>query len=361
MTILGGNKFIVYNNYKLTNRVFFHGARYAYDYHNHFHIQMCQTFRNCEEFEFYSAQFFFNFTKPPFGTRCIEHNKTNFAFGGFETLDHESACKQACIKAAYHTADYFYSDRDDQQLNFTRINLPEVETKERQCNEKCNEKCKRKECQQTTYLVESKNMFIGNHTVYNLHPRSALATETPYIGEFDFQLNLIGFVSLLFGVSLSLAISNIQLLVNFKTNFRFTRLCYCASYFVLLWLNAYVFLKTYDLISDYLHQSKDPQYSRRLFEFHDMDLHVCFPLAIVFNYSFEDPDNYSAIRERTKEILANRKLEEMQSLSLPPQELIARIYYNYRKEQNHFDVSRTSDFAFLNSNYGTEKPIYSKW
>ena len=318
---------------------------------------MCKLFSDCEEFQFYLAQFTYSFTKPPFGARCIEHTNTKFAFGALETIDHESVCKQECIKAAHRAADLFYSDRDDRPLNFTQGNLHEVAKKEK----KCDKKCIGKECCQTSYLVISKNMLTVNHTIYNGQLMAVMATETPYIGQFDFQLNLIGFVSLLFGVSLNLAISNIRLLVNFKTNFRFTRIAWCASYFVLLLLNAYVFLKAYEMLGDYLRQTKDPHFTRRLFEFHDLDLHVCFPLAVVFNYTLKQPDNQTEIRERTKEILEKRKLEEMQSLSLPPEALISRIYYNFRKEKNHFDVSKPSDFAFLNSGFGLERPTYSKW
>ena len=345
----------VYNNHKMTNRVFFHNALYAYNYNNHLHIQMCKPFRDCEEFQFYSTQFTYSFTKPPFGAQCIEHRKTDFEFSGLETIDHESICIQECIKATYRAADLFYSDHDDRPLNFTESILQEAVEAE------CDEKCSGKECCQTTYLVASKSMVTGNHTVYNGYWWAVMATETPYIGQFDFHLNLIGFISLLFGISLNLAISNIRLLVNFKTNFRFTRVAWCTGYFILLLLNAYVFLKAYEMLGDYLSQSKVPHFTRRLFEFHDLDLHVCFPLAVVLNYSLKQPDNQTEIRERTKEILEKRKLEEMQSLSLPPEALIARIYYNYRKENNHFDVSKPSDFAFLNSDFGLERPTYSKW
>ena len=316
---------------------------------------MCRSFSECNQHNVVITPVFFRFTRPPFGTGCIEHTKTEFKFRQIEIIDHEAICQQECIKAVHRIVGYFYSERDNRTLHFADSLNFRNESREKECHSLCN----RKECTEIAFLVD-KNMATENHTTYHIRP-GHMAIEVPNIAEFDFYLNLVGFVTLLFSISLSLAVSNISLLINFKSNFRLTRLCFCASYFVLLQLNAFALLKTYDLVGEFRRQPLETMYSRGLFEYHDFDLHVCFPLAVVFNYTFERPDDHAAIRALTKQILQNYTLEDMQLHSLPPENLIEKIYYNYRKDRNRFDVSRPSSFAFLNSDYHTTPNVFSKW
>lgn len=114
------------------------------------------------------------------------------------------------------------------------------------------------------------------------------------------------------------------------------------------------------MINDYLTQPSYHSYRiYGVFEDHDFDLYVCYPLAIVLNYTFDYQDDYSSIRKITKETLDNFTLSQLATKSLSPEDLIDSIYYNYKPELNQFNINRPIDYAFLNSNY-TNQQIYSK-
>lgn len=96
------------------------------------------------------------------------------------------------------------------------------------------------------------------------------------------------------------------------------------------------------------------------FDYHAFDVHICFPLSLLQNRTNEF-FNFTEIKKDTDKLLKNLTLKQLNDDSLPPEEFIKKIYYNYyyKLSENELDVKKPTSFAYTNSNYSNLQ-IYSK-
>ena len=269
-------------------------------------------------------------------------------------------CFQQCMKASVRKPIFFYSQNDDEKLDFTSQDRPKDQTKVDECS---RNECAYKACKESHYLITMHRVFNGPYSSYQFKPSGFLNIEKPFLNLFEFYLNVFGFVSFLFGISLNLTFSNLSLLVNIKFNWnlKIAKLTFILSNFLLLLLSVLVLEQTVAMITQHVQEPSSKIYKTfDIFEYHEFDLYLCYPLPIVLqNYSNVEHTNLTELRGSTKQLLEQRTLTDLAFGSSRPDQLINRIYYNYKSTENQIDIRRPITYAYLNAKY-TNLEIYSR-
>ena len=357
----------VQNNYFLPCIVFFHEKNFLYFFYHYFFRQRnCKIFESCMSFEFQIEQYQLNHQKAPYGEQCLDYKQLEFE--GFRNqIDNEEVGLVECVKQKLDRpiSLFFFTLNDTKRFLFLPTNyasspvLSELPKSEIYRN--CSRAFRRKDCTKHIHIITEQKNSRDNLSFY-FKKNAKLIQETVFLTEFDFWLQVLGFVSLIFGISLnsSLDYMSTSVIVHFSPKLTVANAIFCFRYF-LVFIGLYIVLrKTMCMINEYQNQtSYTVIYYNFMFDQKTVKIYICFPLASTIK-GYEQIDD-EQLANRTKDLLARYPLKKLQENRVRPTSLIESICLTDGRLKSNLSVEGFENETFLLAKYASlSARIYSK-
>lgn len=342
--------------------------KYLYFFFRYFHIQFCRAFENCYHFFFQIEQYKFKFLKEPYGSKCIDYEKLNYNFSN--TIDNEDIGLIECVKEKDPISLFFFTSNDTKPFIYFATNyastpklkeLPKTET-----FRGCLKKFSRKDCGQSIHLNIQQKHVQKNYLNFTFKDRTVLIDENIFMTSLDFNLQVLGFISLIFGFSLNSSLSYINLYIDlhFNPKVKLSNLIFCLKYFLIFMVLTHMIIRTFQMTTDFKNQTMyQVTYFNYFFDHKTIKIYICFPLPLTvklddgLNATNKEPHELKLL---TDILLKEYTLNDLIKKSVQPNELIERIFLTDGLKNTDVNVDEFSFQAFLMSNYEDDTSIYSK-
>ena len=359
------NKIQVFNNFKLPTIVFLHEENFIYFFYKYFFRQNCKIFKKCEFFTFLIEQFKFKFLKYPYGTKCLEYEKLELNYTNH--IDHEDIGLVECMKKkGKQFSLYFFSLNDTKHLVYLPTNyastqeLAALPTTDLFKN--CVAKFYQKDCTQTLHMILRQVNTLKDHLIFRFKVSSKIIEEKEFSSDFDYYFQLIGFISLIFGISLNSSLSYLNLFLTIKFNLKIQVLnaIFIFKYFLLFTSLFIVLSKSFEMFYQYSHQKiYSVSYYDFLFNNKDINIYICFPLAITMKMASLQIDNQTNLKQLTDDLLDRLTLKQLIEHRIDLSDLIEKIYLTDGRKNDELQIDDYINETFLLAQYEIEH-IYSK-
>lgn len=360
---------IVQNHYSLPHIVFFHMEQFIYLFINYFFRQRnCQIFESCKSFEFQIDQYQLSFQRAPYGEHCLDYEQLKFE--GFRNrIDNEEAGLVECIKqkSDQPVSLFFFTSNDVKRFLYLPTNYassPVLEKlPESDVYKSCARAFRQKDCTKSIHIItEQKNTDDHNNLTFHFKRDAKLLEETVFLTGFDFWLQVLGFVSLIFGISLNSSLDYIStaLTVHLSPKIRLSNVLFCFKYF-LVFVGLWVVLRlTMQMINCYQNQQTyTVSYFNFLFDQKTVNLYICFPLASTVEGNAQLDDQ--SLANATRDLLARYRLKDLQQMRVRPSSLIESIYLTDGLRKRSLKIERFKNETYRLAKYESLwARIYSK-
>lgn len=358
----------VRNNYNLPSFVFFHKENFIYFFYNYFFRQRnCEIFRSCKSFEFQIEQYQFIFQKAPYGERCLDYKQMQFPDYA-NPVDNEEIGLFECIKQKTDRpiSLLFFTSNDVKKFLYLPTNYASSpilkQLPKSGIYRNCSRKFARRDCNKVIHIItEQKNTDDRDNLTFHFKELAKLVNEAGFLTEFDFWLQVLGFISLIFGISLNSSLNYIStsITIHFSPKLLFSNLVFVVKYFLVL-VGLYVVLgKTMQMICSYRNQAIYTVIHYNLFEHKEVNLYLCFPVASTVKGHKQIDDRELA--NATTDLLVNHTLKQLLKMRLPPSSLIERIHLTDGRRQSNLSIQAFKSETFRMAKYESiSTHIFSK-
>lgn len=359
----------VQNNFNIPFIVFFHEERFIYFFYNYFFRQrFCRVFRSCKSFEFQIEQYQFNFLKAPYGGHCVDYKQMQFP-EYTNPVDNEEIGLIECVK---HAIDrpislFYFTLNDDKHFLYLPTNYASSpilkELPKSGIYRNCSRKFRRRDCNKVIHIItEQLSVSQSDNLTFHFKENAKVIDETGLIEEFDYCLQVLGFISLIFGISLNSSMSYIctALTIHLNPKALISNVLFCVRWFLVFAGLYVVLLRTGQMFSSYRDQQiYTIMYFNYLFDHEQVSLYVCFPVASTVKGHEQIDDRELA--NATNDLLSRYRLSELFEMLVPPSELIERIYLTDGLRQKNLSIQEFDSEVFRMAKYESiSARIFSK-